>query len=279
MLKTPPKNLAFTPIVDWNQRLRQAAKRSDDTTLDSCKALEAIDSAVQEMVPPHSSDSVEWKKIIRGQLWEFRKSSPIGSPPEVRQAYEKLRNLTLDNTAERLARGATIPMTRYTTPPPASDIPNFQALSDTYLRGGQPDQDGLNWLAEAGVKTRIDLRGDDRDNQWNPPQWNPASIKVFKVDVKDYHAPTIAMVEKFIEIAEAPENQPVFVHCKAGVGRTGVMTACMNIARGMTAEQALKQEGINSYHGTLQQEDFVRDFETYWTQKTSDQSSNLAEAS
>lgn len=278
MVKTSTHS-PFTPIENWSQRLRGAAKGSGGATLDSCEALEAIERAVDQMVPPHSGDSVTWKKTIRDQLWEFRKSYSEDAPQEVRQAYEKLRNLTLDNTAERLARGAKIPMTRFTTPPPASDIPNFQALSDTYLRGGQPDQEGLNWLAEAGVKTRIDLRGDDRDNQWNPPLWNPSSIKTFEVDVKDYHEPTIAMVEKFIELAEAPENQPIFVHCKAGVGRTGVMTACMNIARGMTAEEALKLEGINSYHGTLQQEAFVRDFEKYWAQKTSAQNSSMAQAS
>ena len=256
-------------VLSWASRLRERVETQAGSNAHALQALDGIDQEVSRMVDGH--DSVEAKREIRQKLGQFRRSfaqQPSLAAPEIRHDYEKLRNLTLDNTVERLEKGgSSYPGATFVVPPPATDIPNFQAVDETYLRGGQPDQDGLVWLAEHGVKTRVDLRGDDRLNQWNPPAWNPRSLKTFEIDVRDFEAPTLEMVEKFLQVVDAPENQPVFVHCKAGIGRTGVMTACRNIAHGMTADQALALESINSYHGNLKQEAFVRQFEVYWKSK------------
>ena len=250
-------------VANWARQLRESSQAHPHPERADChQALERIDLAVAAMA---GGETVELKKEIRDRLWDFRKSYGDEAAPEVRRGYEKLRNLTLDNTVERMAKGAKIPMSRFTTFPKSEDIPNFQVINDSFLRGGQPDQDGLDWLGRNGVTAIIDLRGDDRDNQWCPPVWNP--IKTFTVDVPDFESPSIAMVEKFLSIADNPENGTVFLHCKAGIGRTGVMTACWNIAHGMSADDALKRESINSYHGSLRQEDFVREFESYWLAK------------
>lgn len=256
-------------VMSWARRLRERAESQASSNVAALEALELVDQEVAKMVDGH--DSVEAKVQIRQKLGQFRRSFADATgpaTPELRHHYEKLRNLTLDNTVERLEKGGRgYPGATFVVAPPATDIPNFQVVDETFLRGGQPDQDGLTWLAEHGVKTRVDLRGDDKHNQWNPPAWNPKSIKTFEIGVRDFEAPSLEMVEQFLEIVDAPENQPVFVHCKAGIGRTGVMTACRNISHGMTADQALALESINSYHGNLKQEAFVREFETYWKSK------------
>lgn len=259
----PSKARMLGSIASWTAKLRDSTDRQNEGADEAAQeALSKVEDAVANL---DSGDTVHSKKEIRDQLWEFRMAFPADADPEIKRSYEKLRNLTLDNTVERMAKGAKIPMSHFTTYPPASDIPNFQVLNDKYLRGGQPDQDGINWLSSAKIKSVVDLRGDDRENQWHPPAWNP--MRTFQVDVPDFASPTVEMAEKFIDIVDNPANQPVFVHCKAGVGRTGVMTACWNIAHGMTAEEALRQESINSYHGTLRQEDFVREFEAHWRDK------------
>ena len=45
------------------------------------------------------------------------------------------------------------------------------------------------------------------------------------------------------------------------------MTACWLISQGMTADESLEAERINSPYGTLKQEQFVRDFAAYWNEK------------
>ena len=197
----------------------------------------------------------ETKKDVRELLWDIRRNAPDGCT-ELRHSYEKLRNLALDSS---------YPHTIYTIRPPACDVANFQVISPNFLRGGQPDQEGLQWLAGQGGKTEVDLRGSDRDNAWDPPTQYP--LKVIRVAIEDFQPPTFKQVEEFIQIVNEPSNQPVYVHCKAGVGRTGVMTACWRISQGMTAAEALEAERINSQYGTLKQEQFVREFETYWKEK------------
>lgn len=272
MTNLPTRAGMLDSIGVWAKNLRTAKDNQPHTNAEACEALDTIDRLVDGMLD--GGDTVDRKKLIRDELWNFRRNFPQDASAEVRCGYEKLRNLTLDNTVERMAKGARIPSTHFTTLPPATDIPNFQVVSDTYVRGGQPDQDGLTWLSTNGIKSRVDLRGDDRDNQWCPPVWNP--IKTFQIDVPDFAAPSIENVEQFLKIVDNPANQPVYVHCKAGIGRTGVMTACWNVAHGMTAEEALRMESINSYHGSLKQEDFVREFERYWLAKKALESEHAA---
>jgi protein tyrosine phosphatase (PTP) superfamily phosphohydrolase (DUF442 family) len=206
-----------------------------------------------------ADNAPQLKRELREQLWTMRDKLRTGSP-ELRKAHEKFRNLALDNNLNPYPSG------RYTFTPNPSDLPNYMMINDNLIRGGQADQDGLHWLAKRGVRTEVDLRGDDRDNSWYPPTHFPLQ-KCFHIAVPDFAAPTFEQVEEFLEIVNNPANQPVYFHCKAGIGRTGVMTACWRVSQGMSAEEALGLERINCYHGSLKQEQFVRDFEAYWTAK------------
>ncbi|MCA9777133.1 MAG: tyrosine-protein phosphatase [Candidatus Eremiobacteraeota bacterium] len=240
----------------------RSVRSSAENLRQSVGSFPATDQAVEKIHHAckglDTGDSVELKRDIREHLWTLRQALPEQAPREIRVCYEKLRNLSLDNTAERQALGASPDSGPVPEP---SAIPNFQRINEHYLRGGQPDQDGVNWLFEKGVNSVIDLRGDDRENQWAPPVWSP--MKAFHFNIKDFGTPSFEMVEDFIETVDDPRNQPVFVHCKAGVGRTGLMTACWNVAHGVPVEEALKRERINSYHGNLQQEEFVRSFHAH----------------
>jgi protein tyrosine phosphatase (PTP) superfamily phosphohydrolase (DUF442 family) len=235
-------------MLQWGQKLADRVPAAQQ---------EFVHQVLEQVDQMHAGNAACVKNEVRQLLWKIRE--PLGeATAEIRQGYEKLRNLALDND---------YPRQRYTCAPPATDIPNYQMVTPNFLRGGQPDQQGLQWLAAHGADLEIDLRGSDRDNAWSPPTDYP--LQVYRIAIEDFQSPTLAQVEEFIQLLDRAKanEETVFVHCKAGIGRTGLMTACWKVSQGLSADEALEAERIHSYHGSLKQEQFVRDFEAYWKSK------------
>jgi len=216
--------------------------------------------------------AVEVKREMRMRLWALRqeldRGPAEGRTPEIRKAFEKLRGLCFDrgmvdamgSLEDRPSAGRPWRLQRYGVLP--CEIPNFERVTTGLLRGGQPDTDGAAWLLADGVRTEVDLRGDDADNAWIAPAWGP--VKHYVIPVEDLKPPTFAQVEEFCRVVDDPANQPVYAHCKAGVGRTGAMIACWRITRGESLDDVLAQERLRSYDGSLAQEGFVRQFAAWW---------------
>jgi hypothetical protein len=147
------------------------------------------------------------------------------------------------------------------------DIPNFEVVvPNRLLRGGQPTLAGIQWLRDYGVRVTIDLRGTDRANQWNAPHeeaWG--DVRRLGFHIEDFSAPTLGQVLAFVQTVNEPSNWPLYVSCKAGIGRTGTMVACWRITQGVGVEQALAQESLYATDGGgIAQEAFVRKFATVW---------------
>jgi len=228
------------------------------------KAHEALRGLEQLKTGLSAANAIESKRKMRVALWELRQrleeGPAAGASRDIRVALEKARNACLDVAVER---GNCYPGERHTVRPKGSEVPNYLPVAPNLLRGGQVDTDGARWLISQGVTTEIDLRGDDQDNQWVPAEWGP--VKRYVIAVEDMKAPTLAQVEEFIRIVDDPANKLAYVHCKAGVGRTGTMVACWRITRGWSVDEALVQERLNSYDGSFAQEGFVREFFAWWS--------------
>jgi len=102
-----------------------------------------------------------------------------------------------------------------------SGISNFTAVDDHMWRGGAPSADGYRNLAAAGVTTVVDLRAEDgleADGQMVAD----LGMRLVSIPIRDGQAPSAAKVEEFLAATRDPGGT-VFVHCGAGVGRTGAM--------------------------------------------------------
>ena len=243
---------------------------------------------------------------LRAALWELRltleKHGPGSCTMSIRHRLEALRSASLD---------VCHPQMRAHDAPNATAIPNFQtvhldfsvdALPDpfssdrsgsfdgadalcrteppevAFYRGGQPTAEGRAWMVSRGFKTIVDLRFEDRDNQWTRPLGGvdgkggkvghvESQLEVVHIPVTDMEPPSFEAVERFIEIANDETKRPMLVHCKAGIGRTGSMVSCWRISRGMDVEEALALESLNCDFGSIAQEAFVRSFADRFTQK------------
>lgn len=87
-----------------------------------------------------------------------------------------------------------------------------------------------------------------------------SSIPITYIPVIDNTPPKTEQMVEFLNLTLDPKNQPVYVHCEAGKGRTGIAVACYRMAiNGWEIEKALaeaKQFGM----GMPSQEKFLREF-------------------
>ncbi len=109
------------------------------------------------------------------------------------------------------------------------DLPNFAQANANFYRGAQPTENGVKELSKLGVKTIIDLRGEDKNSQKEKEWAKNAGIKFIAVDLKNWFKPKTEDIEQIIKYIDAPENQPVFVHCRRGADRTGTVVAVYRI--------------------------------------------------
>jgi protein tyrosine/serine phosphatase len=148
------------------------------------------------------------------------------------------------------------------TPKAYAELPNFHQVNARLYRGGQPRRGGLGRLAALGVKTVVNLRDDDDRAQDEEREARSLGLRYFNVPISRAGRPGRERIKELMVLIDAPENQPVFVHCKRGADRTGAVIAVYRITHdGWTGEQALDEAeayGIGFWqHG---KKDFIKDY-------------------
>ena len=119
-------------------------------------------------------------------------------------------------------------------------IENFVAIDDVVWRGSRPTEAGYRSLAARGVTTIIDLRAESFVSI-DAALMAELDITVVSIPLRDGQAPTEAEVETFLSAIRSSTGK-VFVHCMAGVGRTGSMIAAYLVnVKGMSPFDALRQ--------------------------------------
>lgn len=114
-------------------------------------------------------------------------------------------------------------------------------------RSGQPTLKDFQWLKNSGWKSDIDLRVDgdhapEVSDDALIPGFNELGFNYLKIQMLDGAAPTSTQAEQFLSFVTKAENQPAHVHCRGGIGRTGVMVALYRYAvQGWPVEQVLEE--------------------------------------
>ena len=125
-------------------------------------------------------------------------------------------------------------------------VGNFGEVTPTLYRGGQPKPVGYEGLAKMGVNIVVDVRLSGRDKE----------RKEVEKDGMQYVAiPWHCMLPKddtfarFLALLRDNPGKKVFVHCRYGDDRTGMMIAAYRMSvEGWSAEEARKEMEQFGFH-------------------------------
>ena len=135
----------------------------------------------------------------------------------------------------------------------SSAISKFRTLISGVSAGGQPSAAGFAWLKEQGYTTIIDLSTEDSTE---PSTVSSLGMKYVSLPLGGYiteSPPHDTLYQRVNYAVSLMDQGNVYVHCKWGVHRTGIVLAGYRIKHGMSPEQALslyKSEGgsaVNLY--------------------------------
>jgi tyrosine-protein phosphatase SIW14 len=146
--------------------------------------------------------------------------------------------------------------------PKYAELPNFHRVNENLYRGAQPKPGGIQKLAQLRIKTIVNLRDDDNRARAEETEARAAGLRYLNLPIDNFGRPSDERIERVLAIINAPENQPVFVHCKRGADRTGTIIAIYRIDHdGWTSERAkaeAKHYGLGSWQ--IGMKDYIHDY-------------------
>lgn len=123
-------------------------------------------------------------------------------------------------------------------------LPNFAQVSPSLYRGAQPTVEGFARLKAMGIKTVVGLREYHSDTK----ALKGLGIKYVPIAIST-GSPNEAQALQFLRLMQDSNNWPVFVHCKHGSDRTGMMVALYRMVfQDWTREEALRELPAFGFH-------------------------------
>jgi protein tyrosine phosphatase (PTP) superfamily phosphohydrolase (DUF442 family) len=138
-------------------------------------------------------------------------------------------------------------------------IRKFAVVDEDVWRGAAPGRQGYASLAERGVRTIVDLRAED-DLHVDEDHVASLGLRYVHIPIRDGQAPSSDEVARFLQAVKESDGI-TFVHCGAGVGRTGTMAGSYLVASGQATSKEALQRNLAVGPPSLEQVAFVADLD------------------
>ncbi len=143
--------------------------------------------------------------------------------------------------------------------PTPEGIRKFAVVDEDVWRGAAPSRQGYASLAERGVRTIVDLRAEE-ELHVDQDYLAGLGLRYVHIPIRDGQAPSAEEVERFLQAVRESDGV-TFVHCGAGVGRTGTMAGSYLVSTGRATSKEALHRNLAVGPPSLEQVAFVADLE------------------
>ena len=141
---------------------------------------------------------------------------------------------------------------------------NFSWIIEEKLAGSAipTSKEEIDWIKQEGVKSSVTIREEALEGEWIK------DVNYLHVHSNDMGIPEFSDLVNSVDFIHQriTNDEPVMVHCLAGLGRTGTILACYLIKyEDMTADDAIEKVR-RERHGSIQsfsQEEIIFRFEKF----------------
>ena len=142
--------------------------------------------------------------------------------------------------------------------------PRLYRVDDNVYRGQQPTRQDISNLAKSGIRTVLDLRGVLDHKGWEKQAVEAAGMRYIRIGMSGFFAPSDRQIDKILAVLDDPTLGPIFLHCRRGADRSGVVIACYRITHDhWTNAQAMeeaRQQGFSRFEVLMER--YIRHFQT-----------------
>ena len=140
-------------------------------------------------------------------------------------------------------------------------IEQFAWIDSTLARGGRPGREGVAGLSDRGFRTIVNFT-ESADERKDAEALGMEYVELPLTAHFWSGRPSEEQLRQFFQIALDPARRPLFIHCKHGKNRTGMMAALYRIeAQGWQASAAIEEMRLFGYQGWYDDLiSFVRDY-------------------
>ena len=125
-----------------------------------------------------------------------------------------------------------------------SGLKNVGRVAPGIYRGAQPEEEGYRTLKKMGIRTVINLRSANDGRK----EVEGAGMQYLEFPMRMFGEVNESSVQKAIKAMSDASKQPVFLHCKLGEDRTGIVVAVYRMKEHWSLKQAeaeMQEFGFN----------------------------------
>jgi len=137
-------------------------------------------------------------------------------------------------------------------------VPRLTEVGSGIYRGAQPTEEGYRYLKSLGVKTIINFRHEKKWIDFGRDQAEQNGMQYVSLPWVIFKPLRSETVDPFFARIGAPENRPLFYHCKRGVERTGAFTFLYLMRQEKLSANEARRKAFEGYPQLLVWKPFVK---------------------